>query len=219
LGIALANYAVDYKAYPLMWYLRQVPPPFEPNVWWHSELHPYSGANWSTNLHAGIADSASQLYLCPSYARAVGVVALWPNSSQSDNSWAEYGAYGYNWYGTDAGVTENGVLGLGGGSTTVDAFYQPPTKENDVLNPSQMVAIGDANFGPWLPTGENPKVRYAIVFNSSFGIDFGRLDAQQIVNLTIIARNYPLEDSGKRGLTARERFDQYSDVIKPGSTN
>jgi len=26
MGLALANYTGDYKAYPLMWYLRQVPP-------------------------------------------------------------------------------------------------------------------------------------------------------------------------------------------------
>jgi hypothetical protein len=38
-------------------------------------------------------------------------------------------------------------------------------------------------------------------------------------HLAIVARNYPLEDSGKRRLTAREQFDQCYGVIKPGSTN
>jgi hypothetical protein len=62
-------------------------------------------------------------------------------------------------------------------------------------------------------------LKYVIIFNSSFGIDFDRLDAQQIVNLAIVARNYPLEDGGKTRLTAREQFDQCYGVIEPGSTN
>ena len=68
----------------------------------------------------------------------------------------------------------------------------------------------------WL---KSKPLKYVIVFNSSFGIDFDGLDAQQIVNSAIVARNYPLEDSGKRRLTAREQFDQCYGVIKPGSTN
>jgi prepilin-type N-terminal cleavage/methylation domain-containing protein/prepilin-type processing-associated H-X9-DG protein len=152
MGVALANYTTDYRAYPLMFYVRQVPPPFDSDVNWPDELQPYSSAKWSTNLYAGRADSTSQLYLCPSYARAVGasVVAPWPNAV-APGFWYTFGAYGYNWYGTTQIVLDDGVLGLGGGELNGDMFVNTPTTENDVLNPARMIAIGDANFGPCIP--------------------------------------------------------------------
>jgi prepilin-type N-terminal cleavage/methylation domain-containing protein/prepilin-type processing-associated H-X9-DG protein len=158
MGIALANYTIDYKAYPLYGYTRIVPPPFNPNVNWPDELQPYCSAKWGTNLYAGMADSASQLYLCPSYTRAVGAsaVAPWPDAV-APGFWHTFGSYGYNWYGTPNGLANNAppyvVLGLGGGGG-MDPFSEynvPAIKENDVLHPTQMIAIGDANFGPCIP--------------------------------------------------------------------
>jgi hypothetical protein len=62
-------------------------------------------------------------------------------------------------------------------------------------------------------------LKYVIVFNSPFGVNFDRLGSQQIVNLAIVARDQPLEGGGKPPRTARERFDQSYGVIDPGSTN
>ena len=83
MGIALANYTGDFRAYPLYYY-SLVPNAMggvvdgsdgsdQTSEWayWQDELAPYSRANWTTNLYAGIADSTSQLYLCPGYALAV----------------------------------------------------------------------------------------------------------------------------------------------------
>jgi prepilin-type N-terminal cleavage/methylation domain-containing protein/prepilin-type processing-associated H-X9-DG protein len=146
MGIALANYTGDYKVYPLWIYVR-VDPPLSQNadVWWQDELGPYCGGKWSTNLYAGIADSSSQLYLCPSYARAVGSVALWPDSG---NGWETYGPYGYNASGSSSTNVANGSLGLGGfeGESDSNDGYYAAIKENEVFSPSHMIAIGDATF-------------------------------------------------------------------------
>ncbi len=150
MGIALANYTGDFKVYPLFLYIRVEPPPSQDvQVWWQDELDAYTGAKWSTNLAAGIADSTSQLYLCPSYARAVGSIALWPDSG---DGWETHGPYGYNCLGSSSTIPANGTLGLGGsdeGDTISNDGYSVATKDTDVVNPSRMVAIGDATFGGW----------------------------------------------------------------------
>jgi len=155
MGIALANYTVDFKAYPLFNYFRQEPAPtMGLAVYWQDELGAYSGAKWSVNLYAGIADSTSQLYLCPSYARAVGSVVLWPDSPNPGGGWETFGPYGYNWLGISSADVGNGVLGLGGavlGQMPSSDGYGLATKDNDVLSPSHMVAIGDATFDVAVP--------------------------------------------------------------------
>jgi prepilin-type N-terminal cleavage/methylation domain-containing protein/prepilin-type processing-associated H-X9-DG protein len=166
MGIALANYAGDYKAYPRYLYFREMPyPNVAEYVFWQDELEPYAGARWSTNLLFGKADSAGQLYLCPSYARAVGGAGVWPYPD--DDAYKQWGPYGYNSFGVGFTNLANGSLGLGGGNvflTTSD--IQVPTRDSEVLSPSHMVAIGDANFGP---LGPNPP--YPMVGGNS--LDFG----------------------------------------------
>ena len=139
MGISLANYTGDYKVYPLFEYGRVVPPPMQADFYWYEELQPYTGATMNTNVYAGMADSTSQLYLCPSYARAVGSVPIWNNAFL--NAWQGFGPYGYNAYGI--------ANDLGVGGADIDASINVPTKESDVVSSSHMIAIGDANFGPW----------------------------------------------------------------------
>jgi len=153
MGIALANYTADYKAYPLYSYAHQEPAPnnLHPLAFWSDELQPYSGAKWSVNLYAGVADSTSQLYLCPSYARALGSVPLSATpTSALDDAWATYGPYGYNWLGVEGDANHpNGSLGLGGSAFSqfpIAGEYDLPTRDNEVLSPSHMIAIGDATF-------------------------------------------------------------------------
>ncbi len=172
MGLALASYTGDFKAYPLFIYGPVEPPPSQggPPGYWPDQLKAYTGAKWGTNLGAGIADSTSQLYLCPSYARAVGLIAQWPDSAawaDSDNTWEIYGPYGYNWMGVGGTNFANGSLGLGGVGTG-DALTEGPfltTKDNEVLSPSHMIAIGDANFTPF-----NPNPLYPFVGANELGI-------------------------------------------------
>src|SRR5580658_5681724 len=84
MGIALANYTGDYKVYPLFNYSRYVSPPLIADPYWYDELQPYTGSTMNTNVYAGMADSTSQLYLCPNYARAVGAVPIWNNAFLND---------------------------------------------------------------------------------------------------------------------------------------
>jgi prepilin-type N-terminal cleavage/methylation domain-containing protein/prepilin-type processing-associated H-X9-DG protein len=176
LGIALANYTGDYKAYPLFWYYRPTTVAFSDFLYWQNELEPYAGAKWSTNLFAGLADSTSQLYLCPGYAHAVPSLADLTAKMTNDggfffdgNLWNMYGPYGYNRIGiAPVGVLfSNGIplnygqcgLGLGG----LGAIFTPgpqtpsenfaPTKDHDVFSPSHMIAIGDSSMDMDTPAG------------------------------------------------------------------
>jgi prepilin-type processing-associated H-X9-DG protein/prepilin-type N-terminal cleavage/methylation domain-containing protein len=168
MGIALANYTGDFKAYPLFYYslAASVVPGGEngsdgsdnPAEWayWQDALAPYSQAHWTTNLYAGMADSTSQLYLCPGYALAVpaGLASTTNNLSLNNNGWKLHGAYGYNWYGIpftlDAVLTYSPYNGLGLGGPfisipeTLDTSL--PTRENEVLSPSHMIALGDSSM-------------------------------------------------------------------------
>ena len=175
-GIALAGYTQDFQAYPQAIYIISAPPQPLSDGFWFDELAPYAQAKWTTNLFAGLADSTSQLYLCPSYARAVGNLAPWPSDDLGPYAWKAYGAYGYNMYGVGGELVTNGDgyfpsgpgLGLGGGflsngmSTTT---YIPPTKVSYVLSPSHMVAVGDANFTevnlPSLPIAGSSDLEFA----------------------------------------------------------
>jgi prepilin-type N-terminal cleavage/methylation domain-containing protein/prepilin-type processing-associated H-X9-DG protein len=152
MGIALANYTGDYGSYPRYLYVNPAAYPiFTEYVWWSDELAPYSHAQWGTNLLYGRADSTSQLYLCPSYARAVGCDAVWP--LPGDPAYKQWGSYGYNSVGIDDTNLADGSLGLGGtdiSSQTVDGG-DVSTRDNEVLSPSCMIAIGDADLQPVLP--------------------------------------------------------------------
>jgi prepilin-type N-terminal cleavage/methylation domain-containing protein/prepilin-type processing-associated H-X9-DG protein len=156
MGVALEYYTGDFKAYPQAVYFADAPASLTES-YWSDELAPYTKAKWSTNLFAGIADSTSQLYLCPSYPRAVGTLGPWSSAFSPEYSWKVYGPYGYNSYGVGNELITNGSgyfppgpgLGLGGGFLSNGmslTTFVPATKESYVLSPSHMIALGDANF-------------------------------------------------------------------------
>ncbi len=151
MGIALANYTGDYSSYPRYSYITPVPYATGPPeyVWWSDELVPYSHARWSTNLLYGRADSTSQLYLCPSYARSVGCDGFWP--FPGDDGYKQWGSYGYNSFGIDETNVADGSLGLGGSDVLLLRAVDDngvSTRENEVLSPIRMIAIGDADLQP-----------------------------------------------------------------------
>jgi prepilin-type N-terminal cleavage/methylation domain-containing protein len=67
LGIALANYTSDFRAYPV--YAEYYSGLGRIHYYWQELLQPYSGATWDLDLFKGRANHSSRLYLCPSYAR------------------------------------------------------------------------------------------------------------------------------------------------------
>ena len=145
MGIALTSYTGDFYVFPLLSYGAPGAPVLGGRlICWSDALKPYSHAAWSSNLFAGIADSTSRLYLCPSFAQAVGSIPGWP--SDWGDGWQAFGPYGYNSQGMGLGS-----LGLGAPGTMI------PTKASDVVCPSQMIAVGDANWTPtplsYIPVG------------------------------------------------------------------
>ena len=131
--------------------------PSRPQDYWTEMLERYSGAIWETNLIVGKATPKSALYLCPSYARickpdtlfqellAFGPGVMWSLGH-------EMGSYGYNAYGV--GFSGTNAWGLGG--TFNGPYIRPdgginntsfrPTREDEVLAPGTMFAIGDAQL-------------------------------------------------------------------------
>jgi prepilin-type N-terminal cleavage/methylation domain-containing protein/prepilin-type processing-associated H-X9-DG protein len=143
IGAALISYAADCNAYPWAYYAIPLGRPLAYSGGnWSYFLEPYTGAKWGANLYAGKADSTSQLYLCPSYARAVDSVLAVPDSTDTDGALSGAGAYGYNDNGVGNGENSPNLgLGVPGGN-----YFNSPTRPSDVLCPSQMIAIGDASF-------------------------------------------------------------------------
>ncbi len=157
IGIGVASYVGDYKAYPALCEesdFQSEPSSFTASLW-YKKLEPYTGAAWGTNLYRGQADARSGLYLCPSYAHANPNSRALPDFLGSENGFG--GAYGYNWVSTglNAGNMNLG-LGFSGPGPNANVLTGPSgvswgaetraTKEGEVLNPSRMLAVGDATY-------------------------------------------------------------------------
>ena len=138
LGIALANYVSGFEAYPV--YAEYYSGLGRTHLYWQELLQPYSGATWDLDLFKGRANPSSRLHLCPSYARMKPIYNP-PDVEQWDFAHA-MGAYAYNWKGV---WTPSPIwfLGLGGASDPSGALVAP-TRDAEVLRPSDMVAISDA---------------------------------------------------------------------------
>jgi len=144
-AIALGNYTSDFRAYPY-YSVAYAIPGSQDNAYWQELLRPYSGATWDPEISQGRAKFTSRLYLCPSYARL-------PSLYGSPDSWDHghhYGSYGYNWRGVWNSSLGEKYLGLGGAGPMISSPL-PPTRENEILKPSLMIAIAD---GPIAPTVE-----------------------------------------------------------------
>jgi prepilin-type processing-associated H-X9-DG protein len=80
-------------------------------------------------------DYALGIWVCPS--------AQW-NAGAFPTNWVP-SCYGYNGYGLFSTRDDEATLGLGGKS--IKGHVAPPTGETDVLNPSDMMAIGESLGG------------------------------------------------------------------------
>jgi len=143
MGIGLLLYVGDAEAYP-PYEAEGIDPQGNPQ-WqmWFEYLEKYTGANWpprnwplTSPTNSPLPSVGGGLYACPAYNHRAGVYSYSRRSSA-------YGAYGYNWVGSDA----SGVLGLGlGGKTYVSAGTGnlPATRESQALHPSELIALGDS---------------------------------------------------------------------------
>jgi prepilin-type N-terminal cleavage/methylation domain-containing protein/prepilin-type processing-associated H-X9-DG protein len=152
LGIALQNYVSDYNAYPYFSHgYVTTGVPYAP--YWQELLEPYSGAKWDLDTFKGRARPSAQLHLCPGYARLrplydPGITEMWSLAH-------EYGAYAYNWRGV-WNPNNRWSLGLGGEGNLPAYVPIPPTRENQVLHPSKMIAISDGPLSPTVPDCDFP---------------------------------------------------------------
>ena len=143
IGLAMVSYVGDSQAYPIIDENSNPWNPLRPQTYWEDRLEPYAKANWETNILFGTATPKGRLYLCPSYAR-VCRAPVWLKLNDPVTYWAlghQFSAYGYNQNGITTSPKESmGLSGASSGGTYL------AVREADVVNPSQMVCVGDASM-------------------------------------------------------------------------
>jgi type II secretory pathway pseudopilin PulG len=121
---------------------------FPDGFFFSQELQPILKVSWPddnyTNVNGSLVylGTRQSVYACPGYNRVRG--QFHPN--RYDNGWISRGSYGYNTGG--ATHNDNSVVGLGG--HVVQQQGNPgvivATRENQVVCPSDMIAMTDAPF-------------------------------------------------------------------------
>jgi prepilin-type N-terminal cleavage/methylation domain-containing protein/prepilin-type processing-associated H-X9-DG protein len=163
-GIALRLYLDDYKAFPpyLIW--ESSPTSGERFVCWHSFLLKGVGMPdlpWESGPDTeGGAPPEPGIQVCPGLVRTTRLVYRY-----GPGELPGLGSYGYNVYGVGPGPWDcvwaySGKLGLGGehfrpGYTPTGRKDLRSIREDEAVNPSDLIAIGDAivdRYG-WEPAG------------------------------------------------------------------
>jgi prepilin-type N-terminal cleavage/methylation domain-containing protein/prepilin-type processing-associated H-X9-DG protein len=129
IGLGMRMYVNDFSAYPGC-----------PNGQgsWFEECGPFVGAAWPAFNQApnGELTPATGAFACPGFNDMPGLYA---------GPTALNGAYGYNYNGTGNGSLSGECLGIGGVQDSPNPWIYPrPTRENEILKPSDMIAVGDA---------------------------------------------------------------------------
>jgi len=147
MAIALANYASDFACYPYYQVAAAVPAAGD-NSFWQELLQPYIGARWDRDTFKGRVNSGSRIYLV-----------------QVSNACLSTGILRGSMIGTfrtimvvtaiinrESGRRVNRPLAW---EETGRVLMGPwsPTREQEVIRPAQMIAIGD---GPLAPTVLDP---------------------------------------------------------------
>ncbi len=157
ISLGLALYVDDHRAYPIYTFDQDgflVPISFWPDV-----LRPYTQQDWT-----------NALYRCPSYR---GLTLARTEIGDP------LGSYGYNANGTRFAFSP---LGLGGYLTEPDNWDAvEPIREARVLQPANMIALGDANL-MWL-IGPVLKAYYGIDGPTTY-TGFSRLDINSWLRTT-----------------------------------
>jgi prepilin-type N-terminal cleavage/methylation domain-containing protein/prepilin-type processing-associated H-X9-DG protein len=143
--LGLSMYAQDSRGYPgptVGEVISNVPVPVASSqTKWYVGLQPYVGASWPAfNYNFDLTTwlgPGQGVYACPGYNRAHGLFDPL-NLSISDG----FGSYGYN----EDGCGGLGLAGCFEGWDGEGAWR--PTRENQVVNPSDMFAVGDSLLIP-----------------------------------------------------------------------
>jgi len=131
LGLALQLYVQDNKSYP--GFGRNIGQP----KFWPEMLRPYTSQDWT-----------NQLYRCPSFKGPT-----WMNPLHAGGG-DLLGSYGYNDWDSYSGNGHNATFSLGSWIDSVPSQTSgrlvavPPVRDSDVVSPSDMIALGDANLSP-----------------------------------------------------------------------
>jgi prepilin-type processing-associated H-X9-DG protein/prepilin-type N-terminal cleavage/methylation domain-containing protein len=144
-GTGLRMYVDDSKGYPLDYVDGR--DPSVSLVWaaqtWYMRLAPYTGAKWP--IYNGIAKQFTPdkpVLGCPAYDRLPNVIYDW-----------QRGSYGYN----GTGLTNLGLIACTFPQALDAAMPPDPTvRDSQIVNPSDMIAIGDAVLGRTLPPDGSP---------------------------------------------------------------
>ena len=135
-GVGLRMHVDDFGVYPLA---LGAADPAAPSLWWYNQLAPYLGTprfDWWKGNPSSPATVPKSIQACPGYAR------VW-------HSWR--GSYGYNdWGAYNWAMDRPGQLGLGGEvlPASDSSVAWRPIRENEVVAPSETLAIGDAPVWP-----------------------------------------------------------------------
>jgi prepilin-type N-terminal cleavage/methylation domain-containing protein/prepilin-type processing-associated H-X9-DG protein len=154
-GVALRLYLNDFQTFPPVW-VTNGPPPAVP-TWWYDQLETRAGLRVGTTWVPAVgwgsegmtyALPSTHIRVCPAYARLGGA------------NGGIQASYSYNVQGCMGGA---GDLGLGGDSPYFiqsTGLYEPPflldplrpIRENEVVCPSDMIAVFDAQLEyPMIP--------------------------------------------------------------------
>jgi prepilin-type processing-associated H-X9-DG protein len=142
LGVALKSFNADYGAYPLY-----ANPGFSEGLYpEHHQVWDYAIQYEELAISKGANDFFAQgVWVCPAAPR--------PSAYPTNSEWL---TYGYNAFGLGNAATTNSVqFGIGGNVT--GPYTIIPIKEPEILNPSEMMAIGevfDSNPKFWRNTNE-----------------------------------------------------------------
>jgi prepilin-type N-terminal cleavage/methylation domain-containing protein len=179
--IGLALYVGDFSGYP-PFFTDAAPLGREPAKYWMERLAPYVGGNtwpgrnftfnWKSIGPETVRYAkplGHSIFDCPAYDR---VSAAYENNNSPPPAYTPQpfaGAYGYNGgaplhpFRDQFPIT---IDGLGGAETSMQAFptvpskLTPPARENQVVNPARLVAVGDSQMW-WIPYGHGPSVTLA----------------------------------------------------------
>jgi prepilin-type N-terminal cleavage/methylation domain-containing protein/prepilin-type processing-associated H-X9-DG protein len=144
LALGLTMYADDYNGYPAPVGLAVASPGQDLVTGLQPYLKsPWPGANYTGFQGRGIYQGAkNSVWACPAYNRLGGEFSETPSMATS---------YGYNGNGS-LSMVDTG-WGLGGSNPDENQDYWVPTRPNQVLYPSDMIAMGDATLMPNGATG------------------------------------------------------------------
>lgn len=175
-GIGLRLYLNENNAYPADVLVTNGPTGVCDTRKWFTRLGTYAGAQWpqwdATN-NQYIPDHG--IAVCPAYARL-------PLPYYGDQGAVAWGSYGYNG-GWIAALPDLGLVREGGHSMQ-SCIEKPAVREGEVVNPAEMIALGDSILGYGSDTAAPQFVgRIMGWWNFSSGMFMSNVGIRQILQL------------------------------------